>query len=189
MTPLFVCLDVQRAFVEPGDLYAPHAGQALLHGRRLLRLARERHWRIAHCLLRRSQEPLRLTPQGARPVEGFEPSTSEHVFERGELSAYRHPAFEQMVAKSQRAGVLFIGLSASLTFVATLLDGFERGHRGIVAADAMAAQEGRHADAQAHAAVSKDIADLLGFTLRTSSDADLAGRALVHVADRSRGQK
>lgn len=189
MTPLFVCLDVQRVFVEPGPLYAPQAGQALLHGRRLLRLARDRRWQVAHCMLRHDAAPLRLSLDDARPVEGFEPTTRERVFERRELSAYAHPAFDQLASKCQRTGLVFIGLSASLTLLATLFDAFDRGHHGIVAVDALAAQRGDSADVDRHAAVSKDIASLLGFTLRSMSDTDAAVSALHAIGFQGGGSQ
>jgi nicotinamidase-related amidase len=163
MARLLVCLDMQRAFLEPGPLNAPHAGDALIHSRRLLAVARNRRWTIAHCLLRRDADPLSIAHQGARPVHGFEPNTRELVFERNTLSAYGNADFARLM--DHAGGCVVAGLSASLTLLATAMDAFEHGHQLVLAADAIGAQGGSQASAQTHAAVATDIALLLGFAI------------------------
>lgn len=162
--PLLICLDVQRVFLEPGRFYTPNGARVLMHGRRLLDHARNERWQVAHCLLRPPAAPVAMNRQAARPVEGFEPLTREMVFERESLSAYGHPDFDRVVAKAEH-GAIVIGLSASLTFLATSIDAFERGQRLLLARDAMAAPAGIEAGAQSHEAVARDIARFLGFSV------------------------
>jgi len=99
----------------------------------------------------------------ALPVSGFSPRSSEAVIERRALSAYGHSAFAALMEEAPHKTALVAGLSASLTFVATALDAFERGHRLVIAVDALAAQGGPEAQASTHEAVARDIAARLGF--------------------------
>lgn len=160
--PLLLCLDVQRAFLEPGRFHAPNGPSALMHARRVLARAREQQWRIAHCLLRPFAAPASMSKDSARPVEGFEPLTREMVFERDSLSAYGHNDFHRLM-ESAEAGALTIGLNASLSLLATSIDAFERGHRLILATDALASAAGIEAGADTHDSVARDIARFLGF--------------------------
>jgi isochorismate hydrolase len=184
--PILLCLDVQRAFVEAGPLHAPYAGDALLQCRRLLAVARQQRWTIAHCLLHAESALLSLRAGAARPVEGFEPLAREIVFERATLSAYGHDGFATLLNQSN-AGVLVGGLSASLTFIATALDAFERGHRLIVAAPALAAQRGFIANAKSHAAVACDIAQMLGFSVVPVGDAGPRKQEIIGQVWEQRG--
>ena len=161
-TPLLLCLDLQRGFLESGPLHAPNAPRALVHGRRMLGHARERRWRIAHCFRQAATGPAPMTPHSDRPIDGFEPRVREMVFERQSLSAYGNADFAQLMSNAN-AGALVTGLSASLTILATTIDAFERGHRLIFAGDALAGAEGYDADASAHEAVARDVARFLGF--------------------------
>lgn len=168
--PLLICLDLQRSFVEHGPLAAPRAPRALLECARLLSLARARRWDIAHCYFKRAHEPLCIGQYEARPIPGFEPRANEPVLERMTLSAYGHGALFDLVEAAPQRSALIAGLSASLTFLATAFDAFERGHRFVLAADALAAQNGAEADALAHERVARDVAARLGFpaSVRTS---------------------
>lgn len=168
--PLLVCLDLQRVFVRKGPLHAPHASAALVHCRRVLSAARARRWQVTHCYLKRQGGPLYFGSDDARPIEGFEPMRLEPVLERSTLSAYGHEAFHPLMDSGAGNGVLVIGLSASLTFVATAIDAFERGHRFVVAAEALAGQEGSEASAQEHESVARDIAAHLGFKTATIAE-------------------
>ncbi|HYD86011.1 MAG TPA: isochorismatase family protein [Vitreimonas sp.] len=170
--PLLVCLDVQRAFVEPGRFHAASGTRALMHGRRLLAYARERRWRIAHCLLRPFAAPVSMTVQSARPVHGFEPLTREMVFERESLSAYGHEEFDRLMASAD-AGAMVTGLSTSLSLLATSIDAFERGHRLILPGEALAGPSGIEAGAPAHEAVARDIARFLGFSVSAAETAPM----------------
>lgn len=173
--PLLVCLDLQRAFLRQGPLQAPHAPAALLHCRRVLSAARARRWRVTHCYLKRDTGPLMLAAEDRRPIEGFEPLRLEPVLERTSLSAYGHQAFHDLMAGSASTGVLMVGLSASLTFVATAIDAFERGHSFVIAAEALAGQQGGEASAHEHESVARDIAAHLGFGSANIGDYDSDG--------------
>jgi nicotinamidase-related amidase len=179
-SPLLVCLDLQRAFLMEGPLLAPHAGDALLHCRRLLNIARERRWTLAFCYLRRPAGAFSISGEAARPAEGFEPQSHEIVFERSSLSAYGHPAFHSLMERAD-FNVVIAGLSASITFVATVFDAFERGHRFVFAADALAGQMGLEAGAREHEAVARDIAGHLGFVAGSSRQANLDGPPLLQL--------
>lgn len=161
--PLLICLDLQRSFIEDGPLRAPGGSQALVECARLLSIARARRWDIVHCYLSRRVGPLYIPPSEARPIAGFEPRVSEVVLERAKLSAYGHGALGDLIDGAPQRSALVAGLSASLTFLATAFEAFERGHRFILAADALAAQRGQEADAAQHERVSRDIAAQLGF--------------------------
>lgn len=187
--PLFVCLDLQRAFVEPGPLRAPHAANALLESARLLALARRQRWTVVHCLLRRTEGAVSIVGEQALPVSGFTPRSSESVIERETLSAYGHPAFAALIEAAPHQTALVAGLSASVTFLATAIDAFERGHRLIIAADALAGQDGIEAPALEHQAVARDIAAQLGFPAARMQDALGEPRARIEFGGDRNGRR
>lgn len=171
--PTLVCLDIQRVFLRDGPLHAPNAGDALVHARRLLKAARDNHWEVAHCFVRCARGPFRVIGNDARPVEGFEPLAREMVFQRPSLSAYGDGAFRSLMERASGA-VVVAGLSASITFVATTFDAFDNGHQFLLAADAIAGQDGFEASAGQHEAVARDIASHLGFAAGAMRDANPA---------------
>lgn len=113
------------------------------------------------------------------PVSGFSPQSIESVIERRTLSAYGHHAFASLLDLAPHKTALVAGLSASVTFLATALDAFERGHHLVIAADALAAQDGLEAPAHEHQAVARDIAAQLGFPAARSQDALAEPRARI----------
>jgi nicotinamidase-related amidase len=115
----------------------------------------------------------------ARPVDGFEPLVREKVFERQTLSAYGHFGFDRFMAEVAPSSVVVAGLSASITFMATAIDAFERQHRMVVLADALAGQSGREAHAGAHEAVSRDVASYLGFVSAFECDMQVTTQLLL----------
>lgn len=169
--PLLVCLDLQRAFVEPGPMHAPHAASALLECARLIAYARRRRWTIVHCLLQRADLPVQVWGEHALPVSGFAPRNYEPVIERAALSAYGNRAFATLLESAAHKTAVVAGLSASVTFMATAIDAFEHGHHLIVAADALAGQGGLEAMALDHQAVARDVAAQLGFPAARTHDA------------------
>lgn len=181
MAPLLICLDLQQSFINEAALGAPNGPRALLESARLLAFARARRWSIAHCYLRRSAEPLRICARAALPIAGFEPRASEPVIERATLSAYGHEAFADLVEAAPHRCALIIGLSASLTFMATAFDAFERGHRFVVAIDALAAQSGEEADASSHEKVTRDVVAYLGFSAASRMSAAGYGTSMFSL--------
>jgi nicotinamidase-related amidase len=161
--PLLVCLDLQRSFLEEGPLAAPRGALALVECARLISLARARRWAVVHCFLRRPSGNLRIERHEARPIAGFEPRRAEPVIERETLSAYGNDAFDALLEQAPGRSALIAGLSASVTFMATAFDAFERGHRFVLASEALASQAGFEASAEQHEAVARDVAARLGF--------------------------
>lgn len=185
--PLLVCLDLQRAFVEDGPHCAPHAASALLESARLLAHARRQRWRVIHCFLRRAQGAVSVEGRGALPAHGFNPRSTESVIERSTLSAYGNAGFAALIEATSHKTALIAGLSASMTFVATAIDAFERGHRLIVAAEALAAQDGSEAGATEHETVARDVAALLGFPAARMQNAAALHTYAPHLGQRDAG--
>ena len=136
----------------------------------MLGYARRNRWPVAHSLFVRAGGPMRVSGRMACPVDGFEPLVREMVFERNTLSAYGHTAFADLMQRRTGA-ILVVGLGASLTFMATAFDAFERGHRLIVVADALGGQQGVSACAEDHEAVALDVSRVLGFAVASAGAA------------------
>lgn len=181
-SPFLVCLDLQRSFLEAGPLAAPRGADALVECARLIAFARARRWTVVHCYLRRPSGNLRIERHEARPIAGFEPRRAEPVIERATLSAYGNEAFEALLENAPGRSALIAGLSASVTFMATAFDAFERGHRFVLASEALASQAGFEASVEQHEAVARDVAARLGFPASAAfQEPDRLGPALTAI--------
>lgn len=162
--PLVVCLDLQRAFIASGPWLAPNAPNALLGCARLLSHARNHAWEVVHCYLRPARGLWNAHDAvSALPLNGFEPRVNEVVLERTTLSAYGHKAFAALLAAAPNQTAIVASLNATFGFLATAFDAFEHGHRLVVGAQILAAQNGAEASATQHEAVARDVGALLGF--------------------------
>jgi len=129
--PLFVCLNLQRAFVDPSsEVFAPRAPHALLHARTCLAWARERELAVVHAYTV-------LGPGGhSAPIPGFEPKPSE-------LIVYKRTASLFGSVEIERAGIdvrdaFLVGFTGARDCVATAVDAERMGARVVFVTDAIA---------------------------------------------------
>lgn len=131
--PILVCADLQTQNI--GEAGMRDHGVLLLLA--LLRRWRAELWPVLH-LKRIAQaawfDPVSCLTDWAAP---FRPHPSEMVFEHPLPSAYSSPRFAEYAGSLKGAHWLMAGCSLDETILATVIDGFHRGHRFGVITDAV----------------------------------------------------
>lgn len=145
--PLLVVVDIQREYIEHGrPMCLEQIETCLYRCSRVLRHAREQKWDIAHVMWRQKG---RLFDEGqlfTELINGFHPHGSERVFVKSTASAYSNPQFAAMMDMREGAEAFLIGFQGPSGCLATLVDGFSRGHRLSFVADASLSPRTSEAD-------------------------------------------
>jgi nicotinamidase-related amidase len=138
LIPTLVLLDLQQEYIASPRLYSiPQADVALQNCRRALAHARELGFPVA--FLRMVGQSAFFNPvlSYSRWIPGFEPLTSEMVFERGMPSCYANREFSHAMTEGGGHFVL-AGFSGEAGCLATAVEAFHRGHSVTYLADASA---------------------------------------------------
>ena len=138
LIPTLVLLDLQQEYVASPRLFSiPEAEQALENCR--LALAHSRRMGFPVAFLRMVGRSPFFNPELSYSnwIPGFEPLTSEMVFERGKPSCYANREFAHAMTEGGGHFVL-AGFSGEAGCLATAVEAFHRGHRVTYLADASA---------------------------------------------------
>jgi len=136
--PTLVLLDLQQEYVASPRLFSiPDAGTALENCR--LALAHSRRAGLPVAFLRMVGRSPYFNPVLSYTswIPGFEPLTSEMVFERSKPSCYANCEFAHAMTEGGGHFVL-AGFSGEAGCLATAVEAFHRGHRVTYLADASA---------------------------------------------------
>ena len=169
--PILVCADLQVQHLCEGGI----AGDAVSRCQALLELWRAELWPVLH--LKRIAQAAWFDPgsQLTEWVGEFRPRPGEMVFEHPLPSAYSSSRFADYMASMRRVHCLVAGCSLDQTILATVIEGFHRGHRFGVVADAVTCMPPAAGDAEAdRASMMRAIGKFAGveFSLRLiASDA------------------
>jgi len=159
LIPTLVLLDMQQEYVASPRLYSlPDAELALENCRLALMHARRVGLPVA--FLRMVDRSLFFNPalSYSNWIDGFEPLTSEMVFERSKPSCYANLEFAHAMTEGGGHFVL-AGFSGEAGCLATAVEAFHRGHRVTYLTDASAS----HGLNQiAASSVHKTVAELIG---------------------------
>ena len=131
--PVLVCADVQaRHLGEEGV-----AGRAASRCLALLALWRTELWPVLH--LKRIAQAAWFGPESDVTdwAAGFRPRPGELVFEHPLPSAYSSSRFAEYMASMKHVRCLMAGCSLDETILATVIEGFHRGHRFRIVVDAV----------------------------------------------------
>ena len=150
--PLLVVIDIQREYIEHGrPLCLEEIEKCLYRCARVLRHARENDWDIAHVMWRQKGQLFNESQLFSDLIQGFHPHGSERVFVKSAASAYSNSEFAAMMDMRGGDETYLIGFQGPCGCLATLVDGFSRGHRLSFVADASSTQRTSDADeASAH---------------------------------------
>lgn len=131
--PVLVCADLQAQYF--GE-QCP-AGFEAAHCLALLALWRAELWPVLH--LKRIAQAAWFDPASNVTdwAAAFRPRPGEMVFEHPLPSAYSSSRFAEYMANVKGVHCLMAGCSLDETILATVIDGFHRGHRFCVAGDAV----------------------------------------------------
>src|SRR5262249_10069174 len=118
----------------------------------LLELWRAELWPVLH--LKRIAQAEWFDPSSNVTdwVEAFRPRPGEMVFEHPLPSAYSSSRFAEYMASMKHVHCLMAGCSLDETVLATVIEGFHRGHRFRVVVDAVTCSQSSVADAAGYRA-------------------------------------
>ena len=131
--PILVCADLQAQYLDDDCA----SGRAASQCRVLLSLWRAEFWPVLH--LKRIAQAAWFDPASSLTdwAEPFRPQPGEMVFEHPLPSAYSSSRFAEYMASIRDGHCLMVGCSLDETILATVIDGFHRGHRFGVVGDAV----------------------------------------------------
>jgi nicotinamidase-related amidase len=132
--PILVCADLQIEYLGEGadtDAITSRCGV-------LLSLWRENLWPVLH--LKRIAQAAWFNPASNLTdwIEAFRPRPGEMVFEHPLPSAYSSTRFSEYMSSMKNIRCAVVGFSLDETILSTAVEGFHRGHRYQVVADAVA---------------------------------------------------
>jgi nicotinamidase-related amidase len=138
LIPTLVLLDLQQEYVASPRLFSIPEAEAALENCRLA-LAHSRRMGFPIAFLRMVGRSPFFNPvlSYSNWIAGFEPLTSEMVFERGKPSCYANREFAHAMTEGGGHFVL-AGFSGEAGCLATAVEAFHRGHRVTYLADASA---------------------------------------------------
>jgi nicotinamidase-related amidase len=144
--PVLVCADLQIEYLTKAadaQIITSRCGM-------LLSLWRENLWPVLH--LKRIAQAAWFNPASdhADWIAEFRPRPGELVFEHPLPSAYSSTRFAEYMSSMKNIRCAVTGFSLDETILATVVEGFHRGHRYQVIADAVACGRADIADAAAY---------------------------------------
>lgn len=138
--PTLVLLDLQQEYVASPRLFSiPRLDPALKNCSVVLAYARRLGIPVAFLRMMGSSPFFNPVLSYSQWIHGFEPLTSEMVFERIKPSCYASPEFANAMAACGGQFVL-AGFSGEGACLATALEAFHRGHRVTFLSDASASR-------------------------------------------------
>jgi nicotinamidase-related amidase len=144
--PILVCADLQIEYLGKGaDAEAITARCGAL-----LSLWRENLWPVLH--LKRIAQAAWFNPASNLTdwIEAFRPWPGEMVFEHPLPSAYSSTRFSEYMSNMKNIRCAMMGFSLDETILSTAVEGFHRGHRYQVIADAVACGDTGIGDAESY---------------------------------------
>jgi nicotinamidase-related amidase len=135
LPPLLICADLHRD--ELGDTLPGRCDVALAQCRQLLAHWRQSHWPVLH--LKRIARATWFDPvlAGSDWIDEFRPLPGELAFEHALPSAYSSSRFVEYMRNVRPETSIIIGLSLDQTILSSAIDGFHRGFRHQIVADAV----------------------------------------------------
>lgn len=159
LIPTLVLLDLQQEYIAAPRLFSLPEAEAALENCRLA-LTHARRVGLPVAFLRMIDQSPFFNPvlSYSNWISGFEPLTSEMVFERSKPSCYANREFAHAMSEGGGHFVL-AGFSGEAGCLATAVDAFHRGHRVTYLADASASHD---LDRIAAPAVHETVTQLIG---------------------------
>ncbi|MCP4616409.1 MAG: cysteine hydrolase [Bradyrhizobium sp.] len=146
--PILVCADIQAQHLGDGCFAGREASRCLA----LLESWRAELWPVLH--LKRIAQAAWFDPGSDVTdwVTAFRPHPGEMVFEHPLPSAYSSPRFAEYMASMKGVHCLMAGCSLDEAVLATVIEGFHRGHRFRVVVDAVTCAQPAIVDADGYRA-------------------------------------
>jgi nicotinamidase-related amidase len=169
LIPTLVLLDMQQEYIASPRLYSiPDAEVALENCRLALTHARRNGLPVAFLRMIDKSPFFNPALSYSNWITGFEPLTSEMVFERSKPSCYANREFAHAMTEGGGHFVL-AGFSGEAGCLATAVEAFHRGHRVTFLSDASASHGLNQIAAPS---VHKTVVELIGLYGDVTSTAD-----------------
>lgn len=135
LPPLLICANLQRDEFDP--VSPDRCEDVLDQCRLLLGHWRQRHWPVLH--LKRIARATWFAPElaGSDWIDEFRPLPGELTFEHALPSAFSSSRFADYMRNVRPDTSIIMGLSLDQTILSSAVDGFHRGFRHHVVADAV----------------------------------------------------
>jgi nicotinamidase-related amidase len=145
---ILVCADLQNVYLAEGRI--DDAGAVMSRCLTLLSLWRDNLWPVLH--LKRIAQAAWFNPASDLTdwIAEFRPRPGEMVFEHPLPSAYSSTRFSEYMSSMKNIRCAITGFSLDETVLATVVEGFHRGHRYQIIADAVACGRADVADAASY---------------------------------------
>jgi nicotinamidase-related amidase len=146
--PILVCADLQNVYLAEGRV--GDCGDVTARCGMLLSVWRENLWPVLH--LKRIAQAAWFNPASDLTdwIAEFRPRPGELVFEHPLPSAYSSTRFAEYMSSMKNIRCAVTGFSLDETILATVVEGFHRGHRYQVVADAVACDRADVGDATSY---------------------------------------
>jgi len=146
--PILVCADLQAQYLSCEGAGDSEVSRLLA----LLELWRAELWPVLH--LKRIAQAAWFDPSSNLTdwIEAFRPQPGEMVFEHPLPSAYSSSRFAEYMASLKCVHCLMTGCCLDETILATVIEGFHRGHRFCVVSDAVTCLQSIAGDAEGYRA-------------------------------------
>lgn len=172
--PILVCADLQAQHLSGESAGDPEASRCLT----MLALWRAELWPVLH--LKRIAQAAWFDPASdlTEWIAAFRPLPGEMVFEHPLPSAYSSSRFADYMVSMKGLHYLVVGCALDETILATVIEGFHRGHRFFVVGDAVMCAHAAGSDAWAHrASMLRAIGKFAGIEQSSSLIEAVAGGA------------
>lgn len=136
---LLLCVDLQKSHLQAAELSAKADVESVLAAcESVLSAWRSRMWPVAH--LKRVAQAEWFDPASDQTdwLDGWRPRPAEMLFEHPLPSAYSSPRFAEYMRHIGPTTCTLIGFALEETVLATVIDGFHRGHQFRLIGDALA---------------------------------------------------
>jgi nicotinamidase-related amidase len=156
---LLLCVDLQKAQLTATGLSAFVEVDAVLAAcRSVLDAWRSRMWPVAH--LRRVAQATWFDPASDATdwLDGWRPQPAEMLFEHPLPSAYSSPRFAEYMRHIGPATCTLIGFALEETVLATVIEGFHRGHQFRLITEALACRGSKVCELTAYRGVLTGLA-------------------------------
>jgi len=179
LIPTLVLLDLQQEYIASPRLFSiPQAEQALKNCRLALMHARRLGLPVAFLRMIGRSPFFNPVLSYSNWIAGFEPLTSEMVFERSKPSCYANREFAHAMTESGGHFVL-AGFSGEAGCLATAVEAFHHGHRVTYLADASASLA---LDQIPASTVHETVAQLVGLYGEVTTTRDWIAEQMTNVS-------
>lgn len=169
--PILAVIDIQKEYVTKGrPFYINGIESSLGNAKKVLEYARAQDWQVVHVQHLQAGDLFSTYSDYSDFVDGFEPLSSELVFQKSDYSSYSSDLFLSFVRMNSSSEIYVIGYGSTMCCLSTIIDGYHRGFKHVFVHDASQAKaSSQHSEVALH----EHATDILGRYCKVVSTAEL----------------